>query len=203
MFSSAGRINVLRVRHGACIRSVLSATNLRISVKSTPLRRRDSVVRLSCRYAPQNELGQGVPEMARLDLADPDLHVQRVGGQWGRRGCAAGGSGRRSISLESPCSTVSRPAELEAIDRSSGQASPLCWRSRPREARHAGGAAEQGQMGRAASARPRDGQGVSRPRAPRLQTRRPMCCGRSEQQADLPETARHYEPSAHSRHPVH
>ena len=80
----------MRVRHGACIRSVLSATSLRISVKSTPLRRRDSVVRLSCRYAPQIELGRGVPEMARLDLADPDLHVQRVGWVVGPPGLCGG-----------------------------------------------------------------------------------------------------------------
>ena len=81
-------INALCVRHGACVRSILSATSLRISVKSTPLRRRDSVVRLSYRYALQIELGQGAPEMVRLDLADPDLHVQRVGGPpglWGGR----------------------------------------------------------------------------------------------------------------------
>lgn len=46
------------------------------------------------------------------------------------------------------------PTQLEAIDRSSGQALPFCWRGSPREARQPGGAAEQGQMGGAASARP-------------------------------------------------
>lgn len=49
----------------------------------------------------------------------------------------------------------------------------------------------------------RDRPKVSRPRATRLQTHRPMCCGQSEQQPELPETARHHEPSARPRHPVH